>query len=92
MDKQSLQQNLDLLQNAWEVIGNKKIRYEFEFKSFADAMKFVNNIARVAEKHDHHPDIRISYNRVGIELTTHEEDDLTAKDFRVARDIETVEK
>jgi len=56
----------------------------FEFADFAAAMKFVNAVARRAEKAAHHPDIEIRWNRVTLALTTHDAGGLTAKDFELA--------
>jgi len=57
----------------------------YEFKDFVAAMKFVNGVARLAEKAWHHPDIDIRWNRVTLTLTTHDEGGLTEKDFALAR-------
>ena len=56
----------------------------YEFKDFVDAMKFVNVIARAAEKAWHHPDIDIRWNQVRLALTTHDAGGLTEKDFALA--------
>jgi len=56
-----------------------------EFKDFVVAMKFVNAVARAAEKACHHPDIDIRWNRVTLSLTTHDAGGLTEKDFALAR-------
>ncbi|MBI3874544.1 MAG: 4a-hydroxytetrahydrobiopterin dehydratase [Verrucomicrobia bacterium] len=56
----------------------------FEFKDFVAAMKFVNAVARLAEKAWHHPDIDIRWNRVTLALTTHDAGGLTEKDFALA--------
>ncbi len=61
------------------------IRRTFEFPDFAAAMKFVNAVARAAEKAGHHPDIEIRWNRVTLTLTTHDAGGLTARDFELAR-------
>jgi 4a-hydroxytetrahydrobiopterin dehydratase len=66
---------------------NKKganISRTFEFKDFVLAMKFVNVVARVAEKAWHHPDIDIRWNKVRLSLSTHDQGGLTAKDFALA--------
>ena len=60
------------------------IRRTYEFKDFVVAMKFVNAVAKLAEKAAHHPDIDIRWNRVTLGLTTHDEGGLTAKDFTLA--------
>jgi len=55
---------------------------------FTAAMAFVNRVAEVAERHDHHPDISISWNRVGLSVTTHDSGGLTARDFDLARAVD----
>lgn len=56
----------------------------YEFKDFPAAIRFVNAVARLAEKAWHHPDIDIRWNKVTLLLTTHDEDGLTGKDFELA--------
>ena len=60
----------------------------FEFNTFKEAISFTNKVADIAEKHNHHPDITITYNRVSISLTTHSASSVTQKDFDVAKEIE----
>lgn len=64
----------------------------FEFKDFLAAMRFVNRVARLAEKAGHHPDIDIRWNRVTLALTTHDEGGLTGKDFTLARQFDRLLK
>jgi 4a-hydroxytetrahydrobiopterin dehydratase len=64
---------------------NKTITRTYSFKDFAAAMKFVNAVARQAEKAWHHPDIDIRWNRVTLTLTTHDQGGLTDKDFGMAQ-------
>ena len=56
----------------------------FEFADFVVAMKFVNAVARSAEKACHHPDIDVRWNKVTLALTTHDAGGLTEKDFVLA--------
>lgn len=56
----------------------------FEFKDFVVAMKFVNAVAKAAEKAGHHPDIDIRWNKVTLALSTHDAGGLTEKDFALA--------
>jgi 4a-hydroxytetrahydrobiopterin dehydratase len=56
----------------------------FEFKDFVVAMKFVNAVAKAAEKAWHHPDIDIRWNKVTLALSTHDAGGLTEKDFALA--------
>ncbi len=57
----------------------------YQFKDFPAAIKFVNAVARLAEKAWHHPDIDIRWNKVTLVLTTHDAGGLTKKDFALAR-------
>jgi len=58
----------------------------YRFKDFPAAIKFVNALAKPAEKAWHHPDIDIRWNKVT--LTTHDEGGLTAKDFDLAKKMD----
>lgn len=72
---------------GWAREGNW-IRKEFRFGSFADAVGFVNRVARVADDMDHHPDIDIRYDRVRLLTSTHSAGGLTELDFELARRID----
>jgi len=56
-----------------------------QFKDFPAAIKFVNAVARLAEKEWHHPDFDIRWNKVTLTLTTHDAGGLTEKDFKLAQ-------
>ena len=56
----------------------------FAFKDFPAAIKFVNTVARLAEKAWHHPDIDIRWNKVTLTLSTHSEGGITPKDLDLA--------
>ena len=70
----------------WKLNG-KKIEREFSFSDFKEAMKFVNNVADLAEGEGHHPDIHIHWNKVLLELWTHSMNGLSENDFIVAAKI-----
>lgn len=67
----------------WSRSGDS-ISRTFEFEDFNHAMGFVIRVALEAEKADHHPDIDIRWNKVTLELSTHSEGGLTAKDLKLA--------
>ncbi|MBP0001379.1 MAG: 4a-hydroxytetrahydrobiopterin dehydratase [Cyanobacteria bacterium SID2] len=71
---------------SWEVRG-KELQRTFEFTNFVQAIDFVNRLVEPAESAGHHPDLSVSYNKVTVSLTTHDEGGLTAKDFDLARII-----
>lgn len=66
----------------------KKISKEYKFKDFIGAVNFVNHVAEIAESEGHHPDIKISYNKVLLELSTHAIDGLSENDFIVAAKVD----
>ena len=76
---------------SW-TLRRRVISRKFVFDDFAQAMRFVNRVARLAEAANHHPDITINYNRVRLALTTHDEGGLTMKDFRLASRINKLAK
>jgi 4a-hydroxytetrahydrobiopterin dehydratase len=65
---------------GWTLEGDV-IRKQYTFANFADAIAFVNRLAREADAADHHPDILVSYKRVTLSYSTHSEGGLTEKDF-----------
>lgn len=68
------------------------IRRTFEFEDFPAAVRFVDAIAKLAEKAWHHPDIDIRWNKVTLALTTHDAGGLTAKDFALAEKFDALGK
>lgn len=79
-----------LLDKGWEVIESRKISRLFKFKNFMQALDFVNKIAQIAEEEQHHPDIRINYNKVRIDLSTHAIKGLSMNDFIMAAKIDAL--
>ena len=74
----------------WEK-EDKLLVKEFEFSNFKEAVDFVNNIVPLAEKANHHPDILIhAYKKVRVSLTTHDADQVTEKDYALAKEIDKI--
>ena len=76
--------------SGWKLEG-KTIQKKYRFGDFAEAMRFVNRVADLAEVADHHPDIFIHYREVTLTLWTHVAGGLTERDFALATDIERVD-
>ncbi len=73
---------------GWKIVEEgKKIKLEFKFKDFKEAMAFVNRVVELAEAEGHHPDFHIFYNRVVLELWTHAIGGLSENDFIVAAKV-----
>ena len=75
---------------GWSALGDRSIRRTCTFKDHITAMGFVVRVAMAAEVLDHHPDLRIVYNRVEIVLNTHDADGVTEKDFALAGRIDAL--
>ncbi|MGI8407651.1 MAG: 4a-hydroxytetrahydrobiopterin dehydratase [Actinomycetota bacterium] len=86
LEDEEIEQRLDEL-GDWEREGDE-IQKVYEFDDFGAAIRFVNEVAKMADRYDHHPDIDIRWNKVKLVLTTHSEDGITAIDFDLANDIE----
>ena len=89
LDSASITKHLGSLP-GWALSDDQKqIHKEFRFKDFIEAMAFVNQLVEPAEAMNHHPDLRIVYNRVSISLSTHDAGGLTEKDMELAKAIES---
>jgi 4a-hydroxytetrahydrobiopterin dehydratase len=75
---------------GWEVVNNHHLTKNVGFADFATALAFVNRIGEVAEREGHHPDLTLSWGKVGITLLTHKVDGLTESDFILAAKIDAL--
>jgi 4a-hydroxytetrahydrobiopterin dehydratase len=77
---------------AWEVYDNKtKIKREFEFQNFREAIGFINKVADLAESEGHHPNIYLyDFKKVRVELWTHKIGGLHRNDFVMAAKIDSI--
>ncbi|MFZ6053293.1 4a-hydroxytetrahydrobiopterin dehydratase [Halocola ammonii] len=76
----------------WKEKQDKLVR-EFEFENFQEAFGFMARVALLAEKAEHHPTWQNEYNKVLIELSTHDEGGkITQKDRDLAKAIDGVLK
>ena len=74
----------------WRDEDNALVR-DFEFKDFAGAMAFVNQVAEIAEQRNHHPDILVhGWNKVRLTLSTHSEGGVTDNDHALAEQIDSL--
>ena len=76
--------------SGWELKESKLIFKTFRFKSFKEAIDFVNQVASIAEQEQHHPDIHIRYKKVTLEFTTHAIKGLSENDFIMASKIDVM--
>jgi 4a-hydroxytetrahydrobiopterin dehydratase len=71
-----------------EAGGHQELAKGFKFRNFVEAVDFVNRITPIAEAEGHHPDLEVSWGRVGVRLWTHVAGGLTENDFVLAAKID----
>jgi 4a-hydroxytetrahydrobiopterin dehydratase len=74
---------------GWKRSG-RFITKTFEFDEFMDGISFLNKVARIAEAHEHHPDIKIRYTSIKLSIQTHSEGGVTSWDVGLARAIDRI--
>jgi 4a-hydroxytetrahydrobiopterin dehydratase len=87
--REEAEQQVQKLQ-GWQLThGGERIRKEWNAKDFMAAIRFFNEVARVAEEEQHHPDLHLEgYRKVAIELWTHAIGGLSENDFILAAKID----
>ena len=73
--------------HGWKYSG-RFITKTFEFEHFMDGIGFVNRVAAVAEKLDHHPDIKVVWTKVTLSIQTHSEGGVTSWDIQLAKAVD----
>lgn len=73
---------------GWTVEEGRRLRREFRFPDFRRALEFVDRVGALAEAEGHHPDLHLSWGRVGVVLWTHAAGGLTENDFILAAKID----
>ena len=74
---------------SWTVESGKLHR-EYKFRNFVEAFGFMAQVALLAERSAHHPEWCNVYNKVVVDLTTHDAGGITQKDLDLAREIEKI--
>lgn len=76
------------LQKGWRSNRGHDLEREFTFPDFKSALEFTNRVGAIAEEQGHHPDISLSWGKVGVRIWTHKIDGLTRSDFVLAAKID----
>jgi 4a-hydroxytetrahydrobiopterin dehydratase len=86
-ERRSLTQSLP----GWSLVeGHEAIARNFQFRDFNEAWGFMNRVALLAESQNHHPDWSNVWNRVRIELSTHDAGGMTGNDVKLAKAIDAL--
>jgi 4a-hydroxytetrahydrobiopterin dehydratase len=73
--------------SGWSRDG-KTIHKTWKFKNYYETMAFVNALAWISHREDHHPDLEVGYNRCKVTYSTHAVDGLSENDFICAAKVE----
>ena len=68
--------------------NSKSLVKTYNFKTYSKTIQFVNAIAWIANKLNHHPDLEVSFNKCVVKITTHDEGGVRELDFELATAIE----
>jgi 4a-hydroxytetrahydrobiopterin dehydratase len=74
--------------DGWTVVDEHHLEKQYAFPNFVTALAFVNRIGEVAEAEGHHPDLHLTWGKVGVRVFTHKIDGLTESDFILAAKID----
>jgi 4a-hydroxytetrahydrobiopterin dehydratase len=75
--------------DGWSKRGGEIVK-AFKFKDFHETMKFVNAVAKIANKQNHHPDMEVGYNRCVVRYSTHSVGGLSGMDFICAAKVQAL--
>jgi len=88
-DKLSEDEISEALENLgiWGVEQDRLVT-RIEFNDYKEAVFFANTVFSIAEAHFHHPEVKVEYGAVSIDLWSHEAEGITEKDIEMAEEIE----
>jgi 4a-hydroxytetrahydrobiopterin dehydratase len=72
---------------GWDRDGDF-ITKQFRFRAFMEGIRFVDDVAVIAESQEHHPDIHVVWTTVTLKIQTHDEGGITDWDVALAKEIE----
>ena len=85
-------ENLKNQVTGWQVVEEHHLTKTYTFPDFLKALEFVNRAGAIAEQEGHHPDLYLSWGKVGVKIWTHKVDGLTESDFILAAKIDQIPK
>jgi 4a-hydroxytetrahydrobiopterin dehydratase len=90
LNSQQVSKKLKALE-GWGLKGNE-ISRTFSFKNFYETMAFVNAVAYIANREDHHPDMEVGYEKCTVRFSTHSVGGLSENDFVCAAKVDALLK
>ena len=74
--------------DGWTIVGGKRLAKTYRFRDFVQGLAFVNQAGAIAEAEGHHPDLYLTWGKVGVDLLTHAIGGLTENDFILAAKLD----
>ena len=75
---------------GWSISEKGHLTKTFTFPDFISALAFTNRAGAIAEEQAHHPDLHLTWGKVGVEIWTHKINGLTESDFVLAAKIDKI--
>jgi 4a-hydroxytetrahydrobiopterin dehydratase len=75
--------------HSWLEIGGY-LQRDFIFNSFKESIDFINKVSIISESEEHHPEIKITLNKVNLKLKTHDQNKITDRDHKLAKLIDDI--
>lgn len=93
LSQQEIPAHLKEISPEWQLAEDAgSISRIYKFKNYYDTMSFVNVVAMVAHRQDHHPEMTVTYNTCRVEYSTHSAGGLTLNDFICAAKVDGILK
>ena len=80
--------------DGWKLHGDGAdiaIEKTYQFDSFLRTMAFVNAVAYLSERHDHHPELLVNYRRCSVRFRTHDVQGVSRSDFECAALVDALQ-
>ena len=85
----NLQENIQRIKDVMLTEESKKeLTRQFKFSDYKETLDFVNKVAKIAEKQNHHPDITFGYNSVKVSITDHEKGGVSDKCHKFMKEVD----
>jgi 4a-hydroxytetrahydrobiopterin dehydratase len=78
------------LDGHWSIVDGHHLHREYRFPDFVSGLAFVNQVGALAEENGHHPDLFLTWGKVGVTVLTHAVNGLTESDFILAAKIDAL--
>ena len=85
----NLQENIQRIKDVMLMEESKKeLTRQFKFSDYKETLDFVNKVAKIAEKQNHHPDITFGYNTAKVSITDHEKGGVSDKCHKFMKEVD----